>query len=446
MRVQPAVFPRNNHELQLPLPMIYDELSSLIMTATTLAMLIVIALFLLWKLDFVATLLTLKNLRPELPTEFADVWDQEKYAKSQAYERDGAKFGIISSIVSLAILLAFWFAGGFGWLDSWVRSFGFGEIVTGLFYMGSLFLASTLLSLPFDIYHTFVHEEKYGFNKTTPATFAGDQIKSLILGALLGIPLIALILWLFQTVPNAWIYAWAAVTVLSLLLTFLAPSLILPLFNKFTPMEDGELKSAIEAMAKKCDFPLVGLFVIDGSKRSTKSNAFFTGFGKLKKIALYDTLIESQSTEELVGVLAHEIGHFKKKHIIQRIVLSVVQTALIFFLLGLVTSPDSAFAQILFEAFRVEQISIYVGLVIFFILFKPFSRLISIGLSMLSRKHEFEADDYAKTVQGTPEHLSMALKKLSRNNLSNLTPHPLEVFLHHSHPPVLQRLAALNRD
>ncbi len=446
MRVQPAVFPRNNHELQLPLPMICGELSSLIMTATTLAMLIVIALFLLWKLDFVATLLTLKNLRPELPTEFADVWDQEKYAKSQAYERDGAKFGIISSIVSLAILLAFWFAGGFGWLDSWVRSFGFGEIVTGLFYMGSLFLASTLLSLPFDIYHTFVHEEKYGFNKTTPATFAGDQIKSLILGALLGIPLIALILWLFQTVPNAWIYAWAAVTVLSLLLTFLAPSLILPLFNKFTPMEDGELKSAIEAMAKKCDFPLVGLFVIDGSKRSTKSNAFFTGFGKLKKIALYDTLIESQSTEELVGVLAHEIGHFKKKHIIQRIVLSVVQTALIFFLLGLVTSPDSAFAQILFEAFRVEQISIYVGLVIFFILFKPFSRLISIGLSMLSRKHEFEADDYAKTVQGTPEHLSMALKKLSRNNLSNLTPHPLEVFLHHSHPPVLQRLAALNRD
>ncbi len=415
------------------------------MTPTTLALLIVIALFLLWKLDFVATLLTLKNLKPELPSEFADVWDQEKYAKSQAYERDGAKFGIISSVVSLTVLLGFWFSGGFGVLDEWVRSFGFGEIVTGIFYIGILFLGTTLLSLPFDIHHTFVHEEKYGFNKTTPATFAGDQVKSLILSAVLGIPLVALILWLFGAFPNAWVYAWIAVTVLSLLLTFLAPSLILPLFNKFTPMEDGELKTAIEAMAKKCDFPLVGLFVIDGSKRSTKSNAYFTGFGKFKKIALYDTLIESQSTEELVGVLAHEIGHFKKKHIIQRIVLSIIQTALIFFLLGLVTAQDSAFARTLFDAFKVEQISIYVGLVIFFILFKPVSRLISIGLSMLSRKHEFEADHYAKTVQGTPEHLSMALKKLSRNNLSNLTPHPLEVFLHHSHPPVLQRLEALNR-
>ena len=415
------------------------------MTSTSLALLIVIALFLLWKLDFVATLLTLKNLKPELPSEFADVWDQEKYAKSQAYERDGAKSGIVSSIVSLTVLLAFWFSGGFGWLDEWVRSFGAGEILTGIYYIAFLFLATTLLSLPFDIHHTFVHEEKYGFNKTTPAVFAADQLKGLVLGALLGIPLIALILWLFTTLPNAWVYAWLAVTALSLLLTFLAPSLILPLFNKFTPMEDGELKTAIEEMAKKCDFPLVGLFVIDGSKRSTKSNAYFTGFGKFKKIALYDTLIESQSTDELVGVLAHEIGHFKKKHIIQRIVLSIVQTALIFFLLGLVTSPDSPFARTLFTAFRVEQISLYVGLVIFFILFKPVSRLISIGLSMLSRKHEFEADHYAATVQETPEHLSMALKKLSRNNLSNLTPHPLEVFLHHSHPPVLQRLEALNK-
>ena len=379
------------------------------MTPSTLAALIVIALFLLWKLDFIATLLTLKNLKPELPKEFSDVWNQEKYTKSQAYERDGAKSGIISSIVSLAVLLVFWFGGGFGWLDHWVRSFGFGEIITGIFYVGFLFLASTLISLPFDIHHTFVHEEKFGFNKTTPATFAGDQIKNLILAAVLGIPLIALLLWLFQEVPNAWFYAWIAVTTLSLLLTFLAPSLILPLFNKFTPMEEGELKTAIEEMAKKCDFPLVGLFVIDGSKRSTKSNAYFTGFGKFKKIALYDTLIESQSTEELVGVLAHEIGHFKKKHIIQRIVLSIIQTALIFFLLGLVTSPDSAFAKTLFAAFQVEQISFYVGLVIFFILFKPVSRLISIGLSMLSRKHEFEADHYARTVQGTPEHLSICL-------------------------------------
>ncbi|MDQ8189594.1 M48 family metallopeptidase [Roseibacillus persicicus] len=416
------------------------------MTPTSLALLIVIALFLLWKLDFIASLLTLKNLQPALPEEFADVWDEEKYAESLAYERAGAQFGIVSSIVSLTGLLAFWFAGGFGLIDVWVRSFELSPIWTGIFYIGVIFLLSTLLSLPFDIYHTFVLEEKFGFNKTTPATFIGDQIKGLVLAALLGIPLIALILWLFNSFPNAWIYAWLATTAFSLLIQFLAPSLILPLFNKFTPMEDGELKSAIEAMAAKCDFPLAGLFVIDGSKRSTKSNAYFTGFGKTKKIALYDTLIESQSTEELVGVLAHEIGHFKKKHIIQRIAISILQMALIFFLLGLVTTATNPFTQTLFEAFKVDQISVYVGLVIFFILFKPISRLISIGMSLLSRKHEFEADHYAATVQGTPEHLSMALKKLSRNNLSNLTPHPLEVFLHHSHPPVLQRLEALNKE
>ena len=421
------------------------------MTATTLAILIVIALFLIWKLDFIATILTLKNLKPELPKEFEGVWDEEKYAKSQAYERAGSKLSIVSSIISLCILLAFWFAGGFNVLDQWARSIAGdsahplrSEILVGLLFIGAIFLLNTLVSLPLDIYHTFVHEEKFGFNKTTPATFISDQVKGLALAAILGTPFLALLLWLFNTVENAWIYAWLATTALSLLLTYLAPTYIMPLFNKFTPMEEGELKTAIEAMAAKCDFPLTELYIIDGSKRSSKANAFFTGFGKNKKIALYDTLVANQTTEELVGVLAHEIGHFKRKHIIQRMVLSVVQSALIFFLLGLVTSPDSPFARTLFTAFKVDQISIHVGFVIFFILFKPVSRLISIGMSMLSRKHEFEADDYAAKAQETPAHLSSALKKLSGDNLSNLTPHPLEVFLHHSHPPVLQRLQAMN--
>lgn len=413
------------------------------MTSELLALFLVIALFLLWQLDFIATLLTLKNLQPELPGEFRDVWDEEKYAKSQAYERAGARMGIISSIFSLTVLLAFWFAGGFGFFDSWARGFEQGPILTGLIFLVSLFVLNFLVSLPFDIYHTFVHEEKFGFNQTTPATFVGDQLKSLLLAAILGIPFLALILWLFIAIPQAWIYAWIATTALSLLMTYLAPSLILPLFNQFTPMEDGELKTAIHAMAEKCNFPLTGLFVIDGSKRSTKANAYFTGFGKTKKIALYDTLIADQSTEELVAVLAHEIGHFKKKHIIQRMGLSVIQTALIFFLLGLVTSPDSAFAQTLATTFQVNQVSVHVGLVIFFILFKPASRLISMGMSLLSRKHEFEADHYAATVQETPRHLISALKKLSAGNLSNLTPHAMEVFLHHSHPPVLQRIEAL---
>ncbi|MDB4142575.1 M48 family metallopeptidase [Akkermansiaceae bacterium] len=407
-----------------------------------LAVSLLVALFVFWKLDFIATLLTLKNLEPKLPEEFRGVWDDAKYAKAQDYERAQAKFGIISSISSLTLFLVFWFMGGFGWLDGLMRELGYGPIVTGLLFIGGMYLGSMLISLPFDIYSTFVLEEKFGFNKTTPATFVTDQIKGLVITALIGAPLMALILWIFLSVANAWIFAWLAVTVISLALTYLAPSLILPLFNKFTPLEDGELNEAIQAMAKKCDFPLTEISVMDGSKRSAKANAFFTGFGKRKKIALFDTLVEKQTTDELVAVLAHEIGHFKKKHIVQRLVLSVIQTAVIFFLLGLATNQDSVFGQQLYSAFGVEH-SYAVGLVLFMIMFKPVSRIISIFMNMLSRKHEFEADTYASEAQGTPNNLVSALKKLSVENLSNLTPHPLEVFLDHSHPPVLTRIEAL---
>ncbi|MDB0055889.1 M48 family metallopeptidase [Akkermansiaceae bacterium] len=407
-----------------------------------LAVSLLVALFVFWKLDFIATLLTLKNLEPKLPEEFRGVWDDAKYAKAQDYERAQAKFGIISSISSLTLFLVFWFVGGFGWLDGLMRELGYGPIVTGLLFIGGMYLGSMLISLPFDIYSTFVLEEKFGFNKTTPATFVTDQIKGLVITALIGAPLMALILWIFLSVANAWIFAWLAVTVISLALTYLAPSLILPLFNKFTPLEDGELNEAIQAMAKKCDFPLTEISVMDGSKRSAKANAFFTGFGKRKKIALFDTLVEKQTTDELVAVLAHEIGHFKKKHIVQRLVLSVIQTAVIFFLLGLATNQDSVFGQQLYSAFGVEH-SYAVGLVLFMIMFKPVSRIISIFMNMLSRKHEFEADTYASEAQGTPNNLVSALKKLSAENLSNLTPHPLEVFLDHSHPPVLTRIEAL---
>ncbi|MDB4314067.1 M48 family metallopeptidase [Akkermansiaceae bacterium] len=407
-----------------------------------LAVSLLVALFVFWKLDFIATLLTLKNLEPKLPEEFRGVWDDAKYAKAQDYERAQAKFGIISSISSLTLFLVFWFMGGFGWLDGLMRELGYGPIVTGLLFIGGMYLGSMLISLPFDIYSTFVLEEKFGFNKTTPATFVTDQIKGLVITALIGAPLMALILWIFLSVANAWIFAWLAVTVISLALTYLAPSLILPLFNKFTPLEDGELNEAIQAMAKKCDFPLTEISVMDGSKRSAKANAFFTGFGKRKKIALFYTLVEKQTTDELVAVLAHEIGHFKKKHIVQRLVLSVIQTAVIFFLLGLATNQDSVFGQQLYSAFGVEH-SYAVGLVLFMIMFKPVSRIISIFMNMLSRKHEFEADTYASEAQGTPNNLVSALKKLSAENLSNLTPHPLEVFLDHSHPPVLTRIEAL---
>ena len=412
---------------------------------TALAIGICLVLFLLWKLDFIASLLNLKALQPELPAPFKDVFDADKYAQSQRYTCENERTGIIESITSLTILFVFWFLHGFEFLDAWLRGFGHGPILTGVLYIGIILLAQILVGLPMSLYKTFVIEERFGFNKTTASTFIIDQIKVLTLGALIGLPIIALILWIFHSVPVAWLWAWLSFTGIQLALTYLAPTVFLPLFNKFEPMPEGELKSAIEDMASKCDFPLTELYIMDGSKRSTKSNAFFTGFGKNKKIALFDTLIEKQSTEELVGILAHEIGHFKCKHIIKRMLSGIVQTAAIFFLLGIVSNPEYAFTQELFKAFYMEEVSTYAGLIFFFILFSPISRLLGVLGNISSRKHEFEADAYAANAQGTSEHLVSALKKLSADNLSNLTPHPLPVFLDYSHPPMLLRLEALEK-
>lgn len=415
-----------------------------------LALIICLILFAFWKLDFIASLLNLKALDPKLPKEFEGVFKQEEYEKSQHYTCATERFGIIESIVSLTLLLVFWFAGGFFYLDEWVRGFGFSALWTGVCYICIILFAQTLLSLPLKLYETFVIEERFGFNKTSVGTFFLDQFKGLLVGAIIGVPLLALLLWIFASVSHAWIWAWIAFTLIQLVLMYFAPSVIMPLFNKFNPMPEGELKQAIEAMAKKCNFPLTGLFEIDGSKRSTKSNAFFTGFGKRKKIALFDTLIKQHSTEELVGVLAHEIGHYKCKHIVKMMIMGLVQIAAIFFLLGLATDPENPFASTLFEAFMLqelpkEQLSVYAGFVFFFILFSPLSRIIGLFSNWMSRKHEFEADAYAAKVQGTSMHLISALKGLSKNNLVNLTPHPLPVFLDYSHPPMLERIAALEK-
>jgi STE24 endopeptidase len=409
----------------------------------TVAIVLLVALLLLWNLDFIATLLNLKSLRPEVPSEFQGIYDDEKYAKSQDYTRANARFEIITSVIFLTTLLVFWFLGGFGALDDLARGMGGKSLQIGLTFFVLLAILNYILHLPFEIYDTFVLEERFGFNKTTPKTFIADQIKSMFLMAVIGLPLLAGILWIFKNVEHAWIWAWLAFTVFSLGLTYLAPSLILPLFNKFEPMPDGELKSAIQRMAAKCEFPLTEISIMDGSKRSAKSNAFFTGFGKNKKIALYDNLVEQQSEEELVAVLAHEIGHFKCRHIIQRIVLSVIQSAVIFYLLGLATDDQGVFARELFDAFGVGTVSNHVGFVLFFILFKPVSRLLAVAMNAWSRKHEFEADAFAAKVQDSPDFLISALKNLSADNLSNLTPHPLPVFLDHSHPPVLTRIEAL---
>ncbi|MEP0006536.1 MAG: M48 family metallopeptidase [Balneola sp.] len=390
-------------------------------------------------LDLVSNYLNLKSLSKELPDEFEGVYDEETYAKSQEYTKTQTRFGFITGGFDLVVLLGFWFSGGFNWLDEIVRAWGFGELVTGLLYIAVLMIAKSVISLPFSIYSTFVIEERFGFNKTTPKTFVLDLVKGLGLGLLIGMPLLAGILAFFMyTGDLAWLYAWIAITLFSLVMQYVAPTWIMPLFNKFTPLEDGELRTAIEEYTDKVDFPLQGLFVIDGSKRSSKSNAFFTGFGKNKRIALYDTLIENHTNDELVAVLAHEIGHYKKKHIIKGMITSVIQTGAMLFVLSIFLQAEG-----LFDAFYMDKMSVYAGLIFFGMLYAPIDMILSIFMQISSRKHEYEADEFAATTTGKPEDMIATLKKLSKDNLSNLTPHPFYVFLNYSHPPALQRIKAI---
>jgi len=399
---------------------------------------ILIAVAVLFKLDIFANILNLSALKPDVPDAFKDVYDDDNYKKARDYTCETTRFGILEGSISLAFFLIFWLLGGFGWLDGLVRSWNFGEITTGLVAIGLLFVGSSLLSLPFEIYNTFIIEEKYGFNKTTPATFLADHLKGLALGLLIGAPVIALVLYFFTRSEMAWLYAWVAISSISLVMAYLAPRYLLPIFNKFTPLEDGELKTAIHEMSESCGFPLQEVSVMDGSKRSSKSNAFFTGFGKTKKIALFDTLVENHSVKELVAVLAHEIGHFKKKHIVQQMVFGVLNTGALFFLLSIFLKSDRLFA-----AFGVHEPSVAFGFIFFGILFKPINKVLSVIMAVWSRKNEYEADAYAAGVTGEPESLITALKKLSADNLSNLTPHPFYVFLSYSHPPVIERIRAL---
>jgi len=402
----------------------------------TIAVIILIALIADIVLHTWADVLNLKMLKSEIPDEFHDVYDAEKYNKSQEYLKVNTRFGWITSGFDMLVLLVFWFGKGFPMLDNWVRSWNHGAVITGLLYMGILMIIKFLLSLPFSIYDTFVIEERFGFNKTTWKTFITDIIKGIILSILLGAPLLAGILAFFEyTGDNAWWYCWIAVTLFMLIIQFIAPTWIMPLFNKFEPLEDGELRSAILSYADKVNFPLKNLFVMDGSKRSGKSNAFFTGFGKNKRIALFDTLIAQHSVSELVAILAHEIGHYKKKHIIKGMILGIIQTGVMFYLLSFFISY-----QRLFDAFYVEKCSVYAGLIFFGMLFTPIDFFLGILMQIFSRKNEYEADRFAAETTGDKDSMINALKKLSANNLSNLVPHPFYVFLNYSHPPVLERI------
>jgi len=404
-----------------------------------IAMIILTAIVADFIIGRTADYLNLKVMQKDLPEAFQGVFDRDRYRQSQEYLRVNTRFGWVTSLFDALLLLLFWFGEGFPLLDQWVRSRYHGPVLSGLTYIGVLLLAKVILTFPFSLYHTFVIEERFGFNKTDVTTFVTDQLKGLGLAFLLGVPLLAGVLWFFEVAgTHAWWICWMVTTLYMLGVQFVAPSLIMPIFNKFTPLEEGLLKQAIMAYARSIQFPLENVFVMDGSRRSTKSNAFFTGFGRHKRIVLYDTLIENHSVKELVAVLAHEMGHYKKKHILQMLAVGIAQVGVIFFLLSLFISHQS-----LFDAFYMEEKSVYAGLVFFGLLFTPLDFFMGIMVRILSRKNEFEADRFAVETTSDPGAMADALKKLSVKNLSNLIPHPLYVFLNDAHPPVMMRLRAI---
>ncbi len=390
-------------------------------------------------LDLILSILNLRSLQPELPAEFQDTFDKESYKDSQQYTATNTRFSLINGCVMLPITILFIVLGGFNQIDLLARSFAFGSITTGLLYFAILFTLTSIISLPFTLYSTFVIEEKFGFNKTTPKTFVLDRIKSILLSAVIGGPLMAFVLWFFEKGGDlAWIYCWLGVIAFTIIMQFLAPVVIMPLFNKFIPLEDGDLKTSITKYADEQNFAMKGIYTMDGSKRSTKLNAFFTGFGRFRRIVFFDTLIQKLSTSEIVAVLAHEMGHFKLKHIYKMMTASILQMGFIFFILSIFLGNEPLFA-----AFKMDNVSIYASLIFFGFLYSPISTLLSIFFNVFSRKHEFQADIYAVKTTKQTENLISGLKKLSRANLSNLTPHPFNVFLNYRHPPILQRIEAI---
>lgn len=390
-------------------------------------------------LNLIVERLNVKHASGDLPCEFEGFYDAQKYKLAQAYLKENTNFHLIKDTISVIITLVFILAGGFNFIDNIARSFNQGPILTGLIFTGILGAALQILSIPFSAYHTFVIEAKYGFNKTTLKTFILDIIKGLILTIIIGAIVLSAVFWFFYAAGFlAWVYCWIAVTLFQLFLLFIAPVVIMPLFNKYTPLEEGELKNAIENYAKEQKFALAGVFKMDASRRSTKSNAFFTGFGKFRRIALFDTLIQKHTTDELVSVLAHEIGHYKKKHFIKGIILSIITTGIMFFILSFFINNKG-----LFDAFKMQNLSIYASLVFFGFLYSPINLFISIFSNIISRKHEYEADNFAVITYKKPDSFITALKKLTVDNLSNLTPHPLKVFLDYSHPPILKRIEAI---
>ena len=409
------------------------------MTPHSLLILILIISIVSYGFDQFLEYLNLKAQRKDIPEEIALFYDRDKYSRSLDYHRDRTKLSFLSSAYSFLLSISMLLLGGFGWLDSQLRSYFTQDIFLALAFFGSILLASDILTLPFQWYSTFVLEEKYEFNKTSVKTFIFDKLKGYALGGLIGGLLLSALLYLIQQIgPSFWLWFGILASIFILLVNMFYTSLILPLFNKLAPLEEGDLKRAIEEFARKVNFPLDNVFVMDGSKRSKKANAFFSGIGKKKKIVLFDTLIANHSTEELVAVLAHEVGHFKKRHVIVGYVLSVIQIFFTLYILSLMV-----FNPTLSLALGGSQQAIHLNLLAFGILYSPISGITGLLMTLYSRKNEFEADAFAKE-SFSGQALARALKKLSVDSLSNLYPHPLYVFFYYSHPPLLQRLKAID--
>jgi STE24 endopeptidase len=398
---------------------------------------IIIAKFLF---DTFLDALNSKHFNDTIPTELEGVYNNEEYQKSQEYKKENYKFSFLVSTFSISTTLLFFIFDGFAFVDEISRSLSNNAILITLIFFGIIVFVSDLLSLPFSYYKTFTIEEKYGFNKSSKKTFILDKIKGWLMLLIIGGGILALITWFYQlTTTNFWLYTWVFMGLFSIFMNMFYSKIIVPLFNKQTPLEEGDLKTAIENFAQKVGFKLDNIFVIDGSKRSTKANAYFSGFGSQKRITLYDTLINDLETDEIVAVLAHEVGHYKKKHIIYNLFLSLILTGFTLFILSILIGNTA-----LSQALGVEEASFHIGLIAFTILYSPISEITGYLMNLLSRKFEYQADDYAKfNFSGAP--LISALRKLSKNSLSNLTPSNLYVKIHYSHPTLLQRIQNLKK-
>ena len=402
---------------------------------------IIFAIIIEYVLSSISSILDIKNITPTIPSDFKKAYDQEKYILSQDYLKARTSFGLFSSSFSLILIMIVIHSDIFGLLDQFVRGQSDSYILQGLLFIGIIYFFQDIVSLPFSIYHTFVIEERFGFNKTTLNLFIIDKIKGYAIFIVLGSIVITPILYFFHVYGDiGWLIAWSILTAFMIAVQPLFVHVIAPMFNKFTPLEEGELRSAIEKYTAKVNFPLARIDIMDGSKRSAHSNAYFTGFGKSRRIAIFDTLVEKHSTNEIVSVVAHEVGHYKLKHIFQGTILGIIETGIMLFAFNLIMNDIS-----LFQVFGVSQLSVHAGIVFFSMLYAPVSMFTSIVTTAISRKNEYEADKYSYDTTNNREALVSMLIGLSANNLSHLTPHPLKVFLSYSHPPVVDRIKAVKQ-